>query len=232
MKKNNQLTTIIINIIIPTIILTKLSKEAYLGPVWGLVVALSFPLFGGLYELMVQKQKSPIAVIGFIGVLLSGIIGLMKFPPQWIAIKEAAIPLIIGLIVLVSTNKSWQLITKILYHRELFDIDTIDEILTQNNRQTELDKKLSRANLFLSFSFFLSSALNFILAKIIVHSQPGTTQFNEEIGRMTMLSFPVIAFPSMIIIGFVFKYIITSIKTMTKLSFNEMLAEKLRSGKQ
>lgn len=231
MKKNNQLTTIIINIVIPVIILTKFSKEEYLGPVWGLVAALSFPLFGGLYEFIIQKQKSPIAVIGFIGVLLSGIIGLMKFPPQWIAVKEAAIPLIIGLVVLVSTNKSWQLITKILYNRELFDIDAIDEKLTQNSSHTQLEKKLSRANLFLSFSFFLSSALNFILAKIIVRSQPGTIEFNEEIGRMTMLSFPVIALPSLIFMGFVFKYIITSVKNMTGLTFDEMLAEKLRSQK-
>jgi hypothetical protein len=229
MKKNNQLTIILFNIIIPLIILTRLSKDEYLGPVWGLVIALAFPLIYGLYEFIFQKQKSVISIIGFIGILFSGIIGLMKFPPHWIAVKEAAIPLTIGLIVLFSTNKSWQLLSKFIYNRDILDIDKIEDRLTSNGLQAQLDRILSRANLFLSFSFFFSALLNYILAKIIVQSMPGTTQFNEEIGRMTLLSFPVIVFPSIIIMIFIFKYIMSSLKELTQLSSNEIYSEKFRT---
>jgi hypothetical protein len=231
MKKNNQLINILINIIIPLIILTKLSKEEYLGPICGLVIALSFPLIFGLYELIIQKQKSVISIIGFIGVLLSGIIGLMKFPPHWIAVKEATIPFVIGLVVLFSTKKPWQLITKFLYNRELLDIDKIEDRLTSNGLQIQLNRKLNRANLFLSCSFFFSAVLNYYLAKVIVHSMPGTNQFNEEIGRMTMLSFPVIALPSVVIMIFIFRYIMFSIKSLTQLGSNEILSEKFRTEK-
>ena len=231
MKKENQFLSLLFNIIIPLIILTRLSKDEYLGPIIGLLIALLFPIIFGLYGLIVQKQKSLISMIGFTGVLLTGVIGLMKFPPHWIAIKEAAIPLIIGIIVLFSTKTSWQVISKFLYNREIFDVDKIQKHLDSNGLQLQLISKLNKANLFLSSSFFISAGLNFLLAKIIVQSMPGTPQFNEEIGQMTMLSFPVIVLPSILIMILIFWYITSSIKHLTKLDSNEILSEKFKTKK-
>lgn len=226
-KKNNQFLNLLVNIVIPVLILTKLSKEEYLGPLYGLIVALAFPLFYGLYELIIQKQKNFVSLLGFVGILLTGVIGLLQFPPKWIAIKEAAIPLVIGLVVLFSTKTSWQLISKFLYNREVLNIDKIESKLLENGKQSGLDKALEKANIFLSFSFFLSAALNFILAKIIVTSMPGTLEFNEEIGRMTMLSYPVIVLPSMVILILVFLYLFRSIKKLTGLCSEEVYSENL-----
>jgi hypothetical protein len=229
-KKENQLLNVAVNIIVPFIILTKLSDEEYLGPIYGLVLALLFPLIFGLYSFVFLKQKSITSIIGFIGVALTGTIGLLRFPPHWIAVKEAAIPLIIGLIVLFSTKTSWQVITKFLFNSEIFDIDKIHNKLDSEKLQTQLSKVLARANIFLSFSFFISALLNYFLAKIIVQSMPGTTQFNEEIGRMTMLSFPVIVLPSILITICIFWYIMSSIKNLTQLNTNEILSEKLQNN--
>ena len=44
--------------------------------------------------------------------------------------------------------------------------------------------------------FFLSSLLNYLLAVIILTAEPGTVAFNEQLGKMTALSFPVIALPA------------------------------------
>jgi hypothetical protein len=231
MKKENQFINLLFNIIIPLIILTRLSKDEYLGPIWGLVIALLFPVIFGLYGLIIHKQRHITSIIGFIGILLTGIIGLMKFPQHWIAIKEAAIPLIIGIIVLISTKTSWQLLSKFLFNREIFDIDRIQQTLDSNGLQIQLINKLNKANIILSLSFFISAGLNYFLAKMIVKSMPGTTQFNEEIGRMTMLSFPVIVLPSVLILIFIFRYIMSSVKHLTNLSSNEILSEKLRTKK-
>jgi len=231
MKKENPYINLVFNIILPLVILTKLSKEEYLGPVWGLIVALAFPIIIGLYEFFVKKQKSVTSIIGFVGVLLTGVIGLLKFPPQWIAVKEAAIPLLIGIGILTSTNTTWQVISKFIYTKEIFDIDVIENKLNTNELQSQLKSKLTKANIFLSFSFFVSAVLNYILAKKIVHSLPGTAQFNEEIGKMTMLSFPVIALPSFLITLLIFWYIIASIKKLTQFSTDEVLSENLRSDK-
>lgn len=230
-KPNNQFVNLLINIIIPIIVLTKFSKEEYLGPLYGLIAAVSFPLIYGLYELIVQKQKNFISILGFVGVLLTGAIGLLKFPPHWIAVKEAAIPLTIGLVVLISTKTPWQLLKTFIYNREILDIDKIESRLTSDDKRSQLNQKLNRANLFLACSFGFSAILNYVLAKIIVHSAPGTIEFNEEIGRMAMLSFPVIALPSVILMVFILKYLLNSLKDLTQLSTNDIFAEKLKDKK-
>jgi len=194
---------------------------------YGLLVALSFPLFYGLYELIVLKRKDFISVIGFIGILLSGTVSLLKFPPQWIAVKEASIPLLIGLIILISTRTSWQIINKIFYHRELLDIDKIESALTTGEMRSRLKIILSRANILLASSFFFSAAMNFLLARKIVKSMPGTSQFNEELGQMSVLSFPVIAVPSMIFMAFILWHIFSSLKKLTHLKTSELMSGKL-----
>jgi hypothetical protein len=227
-RNNSQFLSLLFNIVIPAIILTKFSKDAFLGPLYGLLVALSFPLFYGVYELVVQKRKDFISVVGFIGVLLSGTISLLKFPPQWIAVKEASIPLLIGLIILISTRTSWQLINKIFYNREMLNIDKIELSLSTDAMRSRLRNILSSANKFLACSFFFSAAMNFLLAKKIVHSMPGTPQFNEELGRMSVLSFPVIAVPSIILMAFILWYIFSSLKKLTHLTTSEIMSDKLR----
>ncbi len=227
-KKNNQLTNLLVNIIIPVIILTKFSKEEYLGPLYGLLAALAPPFLYGLYDLIKEKRKNFFSILGFVGVLLSGMIGLLKFPPQWVAVKEASIPLLIGIIVIISTRTPWQLVKKFIYNRELLDIDQIEARLEANGLRQRLEVVLQRANLFLAGSFFISAVLNFVLAKIIVHSMPGTSAFNEEIGRMTMLSFPVIALPSTLIMMVILWYLMRSLRSITQMNLNELFSEKFR----
>jgi len=228
MKKDNQFINLFISIIIPTIILTKFSKDAYLGPVFGLMAALSLPLIYGLYELIIQKRRSFISILGFVSILLTGVIGLWQFPPHWIAVKESAIPLLIGLVVLTSTRTSWQIVKKLLFNGELFDIEEIELRINSANLQAELNRMLNRANTFLAASFLFSATLNYFLAKTIVQSLPGTIQFNEEIGRMTMLSYPVIAIPSVAIMMLIFWYMIFSLKKLTQLSTNELFSKNIR----
>lgn len=225
-QKNSSLNNLLINIIIPAIILSKFSKEEYLGPVYGLIIALLFPLVYGLYDFFSQNRKNYIAVIGFLGILFTGIIGILNFPPQWIAVKEASIPFIIGTIILISTNTKWQLVTKVIYNRNLLNIDKIEASLITVDSKSRLEKLLLRSNLFLAATFYISAMLNYTLAKAIVKSAPGTTQFNEELGRMAILSFPVIAVPLMIIMAVILFYMVSALKKLTQLSRDELFIQK------
>ncbi|HSG50990.1 MAG TPA: MFS transporter, partial [Rheinheimera sp.] len=49
-KKSGLLSNLLLNVAIPALILSKLSGDDALGPVWALVVALAFPLAFGLWE--------------------------------------------------------------------------------------------------------------------------------------------------------------------------------------
>ena len=70
-------------------------------------------------------------------------------------------------------------------------------------------------NQLLAGSFFLSSILNYLLAKWILVSPPGTTAYNEELGRMTALSYPVIALPSMVLMMAALWYLFSQIGKLT-----------------
>jgi intracellular septation protein A len=97
---------LLVSIIAPSVILMKFSGDEAFGATTALVVALAFPLSWGLYELLKYKKFNFIALLGLISVLLTGGIGLLQLDTQWLAVKEAAIPGLIGIAVLV-TRQTW-----------------------------------------------------------------------------------------------------------------------------
>ena len=103
--RENPMISILVNVVIPVAILSFLSKEKYLGPVWALVVGLMFPIGYGLRIVIKDRKADFMSIIGIVSVSLTGIFGILKLPPEYIAIKEAAIPLLLGLAIWVWTQK-------------------------------------------------------------------------------------------------------------------------------
>ena len=223
-KKENPLFNLLLNIVIPSIILIKFSSAEFLGPVNGLIIAIAFPLVYGLFGLVWYKKVNYISIIGLISVLLTGVFGVLKLNAEWIAYKEAGIPLVIGLAVLVSLKTPFPLVKKFLYNDQILNTHKIDTILRIQNNQHRFERRLFISTILLSCSFFLSSGLNFILAKVMLISEPGTVAFNSELGKMTAYSYPVIAIPSMIFMIGVLYYLIRSITLLTGLKFTEIFS--------
>lgn len=230
-KKENPLSNLLFNIALPAIVLMKLSKEAYLGPTWGLIIALAIPAAYFLYDFFKNGNKNFISILGFISILLTGGIGLLELSPGIYAIKEASIPLIIGIAVIALVRTKYSVFNKLLYRPEVFEVDKIDVILQERSNKALFQKKMYFSNFFLATSFFVSAILNFVLATAIVKSPAGSVAFNDEVGRMTMLSYPVIVVPSMLILIAVFYFFIRDIKTLTGLTFEEMIAIKEKGSK-
>ena len=214
---------LIISIVIPSIILMKFSSEEQLGPTTALIVALAFPIGYGLYELMFNAKRNYMALLGVVSVLLTGGIGLLKIDAQWLAVKEAAIPLCIGIGVLVANKLGYPLIRKLLFNPTLMNVDRIEEELDKNQTRQEFDLRLDRANTLLAGTFLFSAVMNYFLAKLIVTSESGSAAFNEELGRMTLLSYPVIAIPSMIMMLAIFWFIWRTVNKMTGLSLEQVM---------
>ena len=110
----------------------KLSGDDALGASTALIVALSFPLGWGLFERLKYRKFNFIALLGLISVLLTGGIGLLQLDPQWLAVKEAAIPGLIGIAVLVSTRTRYPLIRTLLYNPTVMDIGKIKHKLERS----------------------------------------------------------------------------------------------------
>jgi len=77
---------LLVSIVIPSVILMKLSGDEYLGSVNALLIGLAFPLGWGLFELVRYHKKNFIAVLGLISVGLTGGIGLFEIDAQWLGV--------------------------------------------------------------------------------------------------------------------------------------------------
>ena len=83
LKPENIWINLICNVVLPGVLLGQLSKPERLGPVWGLVVALLFPLGYGLWDLVHRRQFNFLSGLGLVSVLMTGILGLLKTDPFW-----------------------------------------------------------------------------------------------------------------------------------------------------
>jgi hypothetical protein len=223
--KPNALTELLVSLIIPSLILMKLSGPEDLGAVNALLLALAFPLSWGIRDLITQRKLNPFAALGLVSILLTGGIGLLQLDTQWLAIKEAAIPGLIGLVVAGSAHTRFPLVRVLLFSPALMNVEKIQDSLIQRGHQAAFEMRLKIATWMLGGSFFFSAAMNYFLAIWIVTSPAGTPAFNEELGRLTLLSYPMIALPSMLIMMAVLYYLARTIRILAGLKLAEALKQ-------
>lgn len=229
--KPRPMVDLLISILIPSFILMKMSDADQLGASGALIVALAFPLGWGLFELLKYRKFNFIALLGLISVSLTGGIGLLQLDTQWLAIKEAAIPGIIGAAILISTRTRYPLIKTLIYNPKFINVEEIQRILDQQNNRAAFESRLLNATYLLSSTFLFSSVMNYVLARWIVTSPGGSAAFNEELGRMTLLSYPVIAIPSMLMMMAIMYYLWRSIHGMTGLPLEKVFITQQAENK-
>lgn len=222
-KKENFLINILFNIVIPTLILSKLSGADELGVKWGLIVALSFPIIYGLRDLKRSGKFNVFSALGILSISLTGGMALLKLPPEYIIIKEATIPALFAIATLISLKTPYPLVKTFIYNDKILQIDKVSAALLDHGTEQEFDKALVNATYLMTLSFILSSILNYILAKVLLVSAPGTEAFNAELGKMNALSFPVIALPATILMMLALFYLFKRIKALTHLELEEIL---------
>lgn len=222
-RKSNPLIELLINIVIPTVILMKFSGEGALGVAGGLLVALAFPLIWGSIDLAARRKLNFISVLGLVSILLTGGIGLLQLDTRWLAVKEAAIPALIGLVVLMSTRTRYPLVKTLLYTPALIDVARVQRELEARGATRDFEARLQKATYLLGGTFFFSAAMNYVMATWIVTSPAGSEAFNAELGRLTLLSYPMIALPSMLMMMAVLYYLARAMRELAGLKLSDAL---------
>lgn len=225
-KAENLLVNLLFNIIIPTVILTKFSGDDYLGTTNSILVALAFPIVYGIRDMATRGKVNLFSVLGVFSIVLTGGISLLGLDPRYLAIKEAAVPATFGLATLVSLKTPYPLVKTFIYNDTLLDIPAIDQRLAENGNRQPFERRLTMASLLVAASFFLSSLLNYLLAIFIVTAQPGTVEYNEQLGKMTALSFPVIALPATLVMMAAMLYLFSGITRLTGLDIEHVIKHR------
>ena len=200
-QRENIWLNLALNCIIPSVLMTKGSSWLGIEGAPLLILALAFPICYGIYDFVSRKKYNFFSILGFVSILITGGIGLLEVDVFWFAIKEAAIPALFAVAVLVSLVTPFPLIRGFLFNPEIFDVPKIDAALDAKGKRDDFEKLMKNCTLLLAGSFILSAILNYGLAKKLVTHDPKVDKvaYTEDVGRMTAWSYPVIMVPSMAI---------------------------------
>ncbi len=229
-KKENPFSNLMFNIIIPVLILNQMTKRfGEDGPTYALITALLFPVAYGLWDYFKNNNKNIISALGIVNILLTGGLALFQFEGFWFAVKEAAFPLVIGLIVYFSTFTKKPAMHLLIYNENIMNVSLIDQQLEEKNNTAAFFKHLKKSTVLLSISFYVSAVLNYILARYIftdIDKTLTTTEqsaiLNEQIADMHWMGFVVIALPLTFFTGYILFHLLQGIKKHTELETEDI----------
>lgn len=227
-KPENGFINIIFNIIVPVLILNKLST--HIGPVQTLLLALAFPITYGIYDYIKRRKTNFISILGLLNVLVTGSLAILDLGGIWFAVKEAAFPALIGVFVFASSYFSKPFIETLFFNPALVQVDRIHAALAANGQEISFKKHLKFSTQLLSASFAISAVLNFVIAKRIfvpidsaLAEAERQTILNQQIGDMTFWGMVIITVPSFIFLAATLWYLLHGIQKHTGLKTDEVL---------
>ena len=248
--QEHPLANILVNVLIPVLVLSYLSKDPelqeklgksarvwHIGPFKAIVVALVLPLGYGIWHFVKVRQFNFFSGLGLFSVLLTGGLTLYLWNPDGsvkehagllFGLKEAAIPLALGFGVFLSRRSDTPLLQVFLYNDAVFDIAKIEKRIEENGESSGYRGLLDQANLFFAGSFFLSAGLNLLLALWFFRgfdraAVDALEVYNGIIGKLTGWGFAVIGVPLIVILFFILKRLLTGLSTLTGLKDEELL---------
>lgn len=252
-KKTHQehpLANILINVLIPVLALSYLSKDPllqeaigkavkpwHIGPLKALVVALSFPVGYGVWHFVKTRRFNFFSGLGLFSVLLTGGLTLYLWNKDGtvkehagllFGIKEGAIPLALGVAVLLSQRSATPLLNVFLYNDSLFDIPKIERRIAVQNAETGYAGLIKHATFLFAASFLISSVLNVGLALFFFRgfdrSAPDALEtYNSIIGKLTGWGFAVIGVPLLVFLFFTLRRILKGLRELTGLKDEELM---------
>lgn len=240
--QENPLANILINVLIPVLALSFLSKDPaiqekigktaqfwHIGPLKAMIVALTLPLAYGIRFFIIHKKLNFFSNLGVISVLLTG--GLTFY--LWnkdgsvkdhagllFGIKEGSIPLVLGFAILRSTRSDSPLLNVFLYNDSVFDVPKIEQKVRELSAEQAYRAVLDQANRLFAISFFLSAAMNVALAQWFFRNfdPKGITAletYNGIVAKLTGWGFAVIGVPILIFLFFTLRSLLKGLGRIT-----------------
>ena len=243
--QENPLANIFINVLIPVLALSYLSKEPgaaeakawHIGPLYALFVALAFPIGYGLWFFVKTKKMNFFSALGLFSVLLTGGLTLFLWNKDGtvkenaavlFGLKEASIPFVLGFAVIASHWSKTPLLRTFLYSDSIFDISKIEGKVNELGKQAEYNKVLLSSTILFGMSFFISTFLNFGLAMYFLGDLDHTAVdareiYNAKVAKVTGWGFVVIGLPIMVFLFFTLRKLLGGLRDLTGFKDEELM---------
>ncbi len=235
------MTNILVNVLIPVLVLSYLSKDGgrpwHLGPAKAMVVALALPVGYGIWFFLKTRKPNPFSFLGLVSVLLTGSLTLYLWNKDgtikpnahlWFGLKEASIPLVLGISILVSHWTPAPLLRVFLFTDAIFDIPRIERTVAEQGQQGAYRKLLLGSTLLFASSFLISTVLNFFLALHFLggidHRAPDARElYNVQVAKITGWGFAVIGVPVLLFLMFTMWRLLVGLRKLTGLDNEQLL---------
>lgn len=224
-KPENLWLNLIFNVGLPTAVQSWGSGEKAFGPKWGLIIALLFPVAYGIRDFAVRKRFNFISLLGFGSVLITGGFGLLKLDVYWFAVKDGALPLLIGAAIFFSIRTKAPLVNEMLYNPQIIDVERVDAALAQRGEKDHFERLLRHASYLLTIAMLLSAVLNYGFARHIIKSPSGTEAFNQELAKMHWISLAGLSLPVMGMMMYALWRLLGGLQKITGLTLDEILRQ-------
>lgn len=225
------------NVLIPIVALSFLGKDGdkfwHVGPVYGMLIAVSLPVIYGIHHLIKTKKPNFFSILGVVSILLTGGIAIMAYrdngtvdeqAPLWFALKEAAIPFVFGITILISHWTKTPLVRVFLYNPDFFNIPVIEKRVEEKQNTAGYKKLLFSGTLLLAGSFFLSMIMNYFLAMYFLNGNTGSQEdFNDGVAKLTGWGFAVIGVPMLVILMITMWRFVSGLRNLTGMDNEEIL---------
>ncbi len=248
--QDHPLANILINVIIPVLILSYLSKDPviqaklgkiahpwHLGPLKAILLALVLPLGYGLWHYAKTRKGNLFSALGLISVVLSGSLtlylwnhdGTVKPNAGFLfGIKEALIPLMLGIAILTSHRSPSPLIRVFLYNDSIFDIPKIESRVAEISGHLAYDRLILAATQLFATSFLLSAALNLGLTQWFFRGFNASAidaleTYNAIIARVIGWAFVVIGVPIVVFLFFTLQRLLKGLERLTGFTESELM---------
>jgi hypothetical protein len=111
---------------------------------------------------------------------------------------------------------------QLFFNDQILDVARVEAALDERGQRAGFERLMRNASIALALSFIVSAVLNYGLARYVLKSPPATPEFNEELGKMHILVWPVIVIPSMIVMMTVFWKLVSGLGKLTGLTSDEI----------
>lgn len=238
----NPFADIIINVLVPVLVLSYLSKEGdkfwHVGPMWAMFVALALPIGYGIWHYFKYRQMNVFSLVGLFSVVLTGAItiylwsggpSVRKNAALLFGIKEAVQPLVLGSLLLITHKMSKPLFHVFVYNDTIFDLPHIEAAIAKKGTEADYKRLLWKATLLFCGSFLISSVLNlglafYFLGDLDPLSPDWRELYNNDVAKITGWGFVVIGVPILVVGGCILWYLVAGLKRLTGLK-SEMILQ-------
>jgi hypothetical protein len=248
--KEHPLANILINVIIPVLVLSFLSKDPaiqeklgksaqlwHIGPLYAMMVALALPLAYGIWFFAQTRKPNFFSALGLVSILLTGGLTLYLWNQDGsvkhnagllFGLKEASIPLVLGIAILTSARTTNPLLNVFLYNDSVFDIPKIESKVAELGKTADYQNLLLQSTRWFSASFFLSSLMNLGLALWFFRTFDHTAidaleKYNGIVGQLTGWGFAVIGVPILVCIIVIMKHLLKGLNRLTGMHDGELM---------